>query len=689
MGDITWKFPWHLALIFTILCIGVITLSRVYHQRQVESFYREQEAKINAVADFKVKAIVNWRQERMHDAKFILDDHFFALEVQNWLDGKSPEDQEGEIRQRLAVLKQDLYEAVTLTDCHGAVRLSIPEDEQEIDPQIKMLALDAIRTGDVVVSDLYFLWGGNEIVMSVAIPVHFEKKGRKTVVGTVLLRIDPERVLYPLILSWPDSCPSAEIAMMKKENNSIVYLNELRYHKDAALKLRVSLDELKASTLKSSQEYEGVAREVDYRGMPVLAATRRVPDSPWFIKAKIDESEISAQASPHFEFMLFLILSLIAASGFGVAYFWRNRDVHLYRRQYEAELERSAIARRYEYLTKYANDIIFILDKDQKIIEANDRAVEIYGYRREELIGQHIGCLSAQGRLPSAALPAALKDQNGLTRETLHRRKDETTFPVEISSSVLQIGEERFYQQIVRDLSGKKQREKALEESERQLRSLTAKLLSAQEHERSNLALMLHDELGQGLVYCKFRLIALKKGLRKAPRATLAQECTALLSHMDEILEYTRSLSKSLNIPALEELGFIASVRHLLVEFSESYGIDDCSLDLEAVDAFLPRQTQTHVFRVIQECLMNIARHSGASRVSLSIKKQNDHVLFIIKDNGAGFELEPVLARNTTNGLGISSMRERILICGGTFTIWSETGRGVCVQFTVPLSQRG
>ena len=101
--------------------------------------------------------------------------------------------------------------------------------------------------------------------------------------------------------------------------------------------------------------------------------------------------------------MAALILALIATSGVGLAVLWRSREVDYYRQQYEGERERLALAKRYEYLTRYANDVILIMDQDNRIMEANDRAVTAYGYEREELLTLHLWDLYPQDQQARSA----------------------------------------------------------------------------------------------------------------------------------------------------------------------------------------------------------------------------------------------------------------------------------------------
>jgi len=110
-----------------------------------------------------------------------------------------------------------------------------------------------------------------------------------------------------------------------------------------------------------------------------------VPESTWIIIAKADAEEVYAPVRERLWIVLIIIVLLIVVAGAGVGVVWRNQQAKFYRKQYESELEKLALVRHFEYLTRYANDIILMSDKHGKIIEANEKAVASYGYTREEL----------------------------------------------------------------------------------------------------------------------------------------------------------------------------------------------------------------------------------------------------------------------------------------------------------------
>jgi PAS domain S-box-containing protein len=684
----TWRIPWHLLLIFSLLATGILSLGYFFYDYQVTFFQNHRATDLNDIADLKVKQIMAWRRDRMNDAQLIVNDPVLAGQVYNWFNGKGQAGQKEKISQVFSDLNQGSYVAATLFDNQGNLRLSILEAEPELLPSTKMIALEAMRTGKIILSDLYRVPQSEEINLNLAIPIKLHRKDKGIVVGAVVYGIDPYYFLYPMLHAWPDPSKTAEAVLVRRETtgNEIVFLSELRHWKGTPLALRKSLAETQMPSVKAVLGEEGAVRGKDYRGAPVLAANRIIPDSPWYLTAKIDIAEVNAPLRRWLYLIPILTLSMMAAAGLGVAFIWRSRDVQLYRQQYESELERRALSQRYEYLTKYANDIILIMDKDGRIIEANDSAVVSYGYSRDELFNLHLWDLFVDRR-HSMTEPEQMETEarEGLRFEGINCRQDGTTFPVEISASLVEMGDKRIYQYIIRDISERKLKEKILQESEQQLRFFSSQLMIVQENERRRISKELHDELGPALMILKFQLSSIETRLPKNSKA-LRNEFETLPHYLDDVIENVRRLSWDLNPTVLEQFGLATAVKNLLEDFSKHFAIQWEPPQVEEINDLFSPLSQTNIYRIFQEALTNIGRHAQAAQIFIGIEKRDGYVTFIIEDNGRGFDPQAVMNRqDRQRGIGLAAMQERARMAGGRLEIRSRPGSGTHLVFTIPL----
>ena len=508
-------------------------------------------------------------------------------------------------------------------------------------------------------------------------------KGKeKAIVGVILLRIEPYQFLYPLIKSWPTPSLTGETELIRQEDGEVVFLNELRHRQNIPLNLRFPLNSPNLVAARVARGEQGMIESLDYRGVPVLAASGRIPHSSWFLIAKLDADEIYAPLQKRTKELAFLLISLIATGGLGVAYFWRNQQTRFYRRQYEVERQRSSLAQRYEYLTRFANDIILVTDQNLKIVEANDRAVASYGYAREELLQLDLKQLYPPGSELIDSLVRHVEEKNGLIFETLQQRKDGTTFPVEVSLRLQEVDGEKLFQEIIRDITERKRTEKVLQESERKLRHLASRLLSAQEDERKRLSRELHDELGHALLTLKLQIASVEEEL-SPQQISLKNEINKILKSVGSTIEEVRRLYLDLTPGDLEDLGLTVALRSLIEDFADLQKQIKWTINIDGLDGLFSLPIQTAIYRVVQEALTNIGKYARPAKVFVEIKRVNHGISFIIKDDGIGFERDEVFNEKKT--LGLLAMEERVKILGGSFELWSRENQGTKISFTIPI----
>ena len=223
-----------------------------------------------------------------------------------------------------------------------------------------------------------------------------------------------------------------------------------------------------------------------------------------------------------------------------------------------------------------------------------------------------------------------------------------------------------------------------LRQSEKELHFLSSQLLTAQEKERRRLSIELHDELGQALMVLKLKVRSIQKALT-TDQKSLDRECNKVIGYINEVTENVRRLSRDLSPSMLEDLGLSAAIRWLVETFTKHYDIESL-LDIMEIDDLFSDEGQIIIYRIIQECLTNIAKHAQAKNVSVVIRKQDHRVLFRVEDDGKGFDVKAALSRNfAEKGLGLSAMNKRVRMLGGSIDIWSQEDKGTKITFSVPI----
>ncbi len=226
---------------------------------------------------------------------------------------------------------------------------------------------------------------------------------------------------------------------------------------------------------------------------------------------------------------------------------------------------------------------------------------------------------------------------------------------------------------------------KELQNSEDRLRRLSSELLHIQENERRRIAFELHDELGQSMAALKLQVGAIARKLGVSPIEKIQAECQEMRQNINDIIENVRRLARDLSPVVLDDLGLQAAIEYLVNNFSKLYNIDIWHKTTD-INHLFDEESQRIIYRILQEGLTNIGKHSQADNVSLMIEEKERQVHFIIRDNGKGFNVSGTLQKiDADRGMGLATMSERVRILGGKLDIQSRIGGGTIITFSTPI----
>ena len=232
------------------------------------------------------------------------------------------------------------------------------------------------------------------------------------------------------------------------------------------------------------------------------------------------------------------------------------------------------------------------------------------------------------------------------------------------------------------------QTEKALRSSEKELRLLSRQLLDAQEKERSRIAMELHDKVSQTLAALKYRIEGtLNASVGNKPDSVELSEI--LVPEVQKTIDEVRAMYMGLRPSMLDDLGLSATLTWLQRDFQGAHQDIRTRIDNNITDSETPDDLKIVIYRVLQEALENVARHSKADQIHVSLDRSNHTVELTVQDNGSGFRLEDVMsADDSLRGMGLSGMRERVELVGGQFAITSGVGEGTTIHASMPIRQQ-
>jgi PAS domain S-box-containing protein len=447
---------------------GILLLSLLYYRKQKTEIKSVKENELSALADLKVKQIVDWRRERLDDALFIYYDPNIAGNIARFLKTKKDSLSFIEAFEWMEPMYRNRrYESMIFFNPEKKNLYSIPGMAPDHSAYFTEDLILSRSENKLIFSDL-MLDGHDKISLHIIIPVFEKKIHANTFLGWIVLCINPDRDLFPLIQSWQMASETAEALLVRKESDSVLYLNELRHRKNTAMKLKFPLTLSDLPAVRAVQCNEGIYEGSDYRGVEVLSVTRKVPDSPWYMVAKIDKKETLSDLKKVLIYILIFVLLLATTLAAWYALLITRHKAGVQLAKMQLDFERKLLATRYDYLSRFANDAIILVNDKLKIIEVNDKAVEMYGYSLEEITGMPANLLRPR-EIRSGMKEAFNKIRfSGSDKyETMHQRKDGSCFPVEASVRYINLEEQYYFQIIVRDITNRKEAEKKLQHANR------------------------------------------------------------------------------------------------------------------------------------------------------------------------------------------------------------------------------
>lgn len=341
MTDIRGKLAgYRFQLILFSICCSIVVSGYYFIQHQKQTIITDACLDLSTIADLKTSQIVAWRRERLIEATSL----YFNTMLSHRITELSWSAEESKLRKEFESWMGHLrdaagYNKVMLFRPDGKLITSVSIDATLPKPHYHTLVTQAALTQEIIFTDLQYDAVADTIDIDLLIPIIDRENGRNICVAVILIDIDPYRHLYPLIRSWAAPSFSGESLLVRREGNDVLYLSTLRFKNAAELRYRSPLTNNKMPAAQAALGREGVFSGVDYRGVPVYAALRSIPDSTWAIVVKTDTREILEPISEHIRYVIGAGLLFALATVMALSLWWKRKREAYLRTQYETELE--------------------------------------------------------------------------------------------------------------------------------------------------------------------------------------------------------------------------------------------------------------------------------------------------------------------------------------------------------------
>jgi two-component system sensor histidine kinase UhpB len=338
---------------------------------------------------------------------------------------------------------------------------------------------------------------------------------------------------------------------------------------------------------------------------------------------------------------------------------------------------------KFRSLFEQSMDAIVVSASDGSNMDANQAWLDLFGYTRDELPGLNAVVMYVDPKDRKDFLRKIAKTGVLVDEEVRLKKKDGSVMDCvrTVVAKKDSEGNVVAWQGVIHDITRRKRMEQQLVEANRELRDLTVRLEAAREEERAEVAWELHDHVAQTLSVLKLDLASCRSRLPEEVPAGLESKIDEMTQLLDETIERLRRLYADLVPVMLEDLGLAATIEWQAGEFARRSGVE-CEVR-RVEDLPLPRgRVALGMYRVLQEALDNVRRHSGATRVTVDFTRERSHAVLRVADNGRGFTK---YAMRKSGALGLAGVRERARSWGGRVTIKSSVGAGTVLKVTAPL----
>jgi len=387
-----------------------------------------------------------------------------------------------------------------------------------------------------------------------------------------------------------------------------------------------------------------------------------------------------------------IIVSLCGLIGLSVFFLYKKASHDIVRRReaedelkqaknelssYSKDLERQVIERTREIsgILRYTPAVVYIKDKEGKYLMVNSRYEELFGIRNEKI----------RGKTAHDIFPKELADQFQADdlQVFAERRASQVEEQVPLKDGVRTYISVKFplydEQNSVYGVCGIATDITELKKAQDQLRRLSGSIMAGQEKERSAIARELHDELGQVLTALRMDCVWMRDRLKETD-AKASERTFAMCELIDQTIDDVRSIAVRLRPGVLDDLGLTDALEWYTTDFEKRTGIACTFSHFEVPE--VNDMVATAAYRIAQEALTNVARHSNATHVDVTLKAEGGRLILKVTDNGLGFSIEGL---KESECLGMAGMRERASLVGGSLEIQSQPGTGATVFFALPL----
>ncbi len=376
-----------LSIIFitsAIIAVGAF----FYFNYEENSIHTVASEQLKSIADLKISQISSWNKERLTDAQIFSKNPFFVDGIEKWFASGKNEKLKYYLKKDFSLINESrMYSDVFIANDKGLPIISLKSDVSDIDTGLIFYIKAAVKNKKILMSNLYYCKVHDTVHLDYIAPI-FGKNDK--IIASLVLRVDPEQYLYPLINEWPVPTKTAETLIVMREQDSVVYLNNLAYQKNNRLNYKLPLSKKEVLAVKAISGDKGIVEASSYHNTKILAYIKSIPGTPWTMIAQEDESEIYAGlyfreiVIVSFTILLILVLSL------ALIWYYHYRQRNIFQNLFMKEKELREYHEEFKTILYSIGDGVITTDTNGNVKQMNFVAEELTGWKESEALNKSI-----------------------------------------------------------------------------------------------------------------------------------------------------------------------------------------------------------------------------------------------------------------------------------------------------------
>ncbi len=686
------KFPVKYFLVFLVVIVLIILSGFIYYDSAKKNIEHEWNQQISSIKELKLQQIEKEQFQRIRILESFIKNTAIPQLLIEIISNPTDSIQFQKVSRWIKELQTNFgFGDIYILDSNAAIIIST-DQEKKLQRSFLREEIKVVAEKDSASLTNLYVRDNRNLLQAIVLPLN----QNNSKAGYLWAEISFFEYFYPILFYSQKEYDKAEFLLVKKNGDiGFVLRNFIGDSREDIQAIPLQPDERKAFQEAALKEDE--VRELQLAGKTMFVSVRSIPGTDWFLAAKVDENIVVSSAKNIATVIIIVVILLIILAAVLTYAVWKRSTIDYLQRTLKLRKEKDELSERYTSLTKYANDIILTINKDGKILEANRKAFEIYGYNHLELIGKNFLELSKDRETDSKKIEEARTNDEGILFETTQKCKDGRFIPVEISAKHINQDGEKIIIAIIRDFTERKKLESELilaKEHAEEMNRLKTFFLANISHE-------LRTPMNGILGYAEMLMMDLNDPKLREMASMIFKSSKRLHDTLDSLIDLSKleSQVQKLELENIELITVIEDIKASFENFAREKGLLLKSHHNQPRVYF---STDPRLFgKIISNVLSNAIKYTSKGEINLLTDFKDGKILIKIADTGIGIsadnlskifepfrqESEGFNRKYEGTGIGLTLTKKFVELLEGKLDIVSEVGKGTTVTITLPVRE--